>query len=62
MRRVEIDSGSGFCGGVIRAIGRAEKFLEGGGPLYSLGAIVHNEAELERLGAKGLFTVEKRRY
>ena len=59
MRRVEIDSGSGFCGGVIRAIGRAEKFLEGGGPLYSLGAIVHNEAELERLGAKGLFTVEK---
>ena len=59
MRKVEIDRGSGFCGGVIRAIGRAEKFLEGGGPLYSLGAIVHNEAELERLGSKGLVTVEK---
>ena len=34
MRRVEIDSGSGFCGGVIRAIGRAEKFLEGGALFY----------------------------
>ena len=54
---VEIDPGSGFCGGVIRAIGRAEEYLSGGGTLYSLGAIVHNEAELERLGAKGLVTV-----
>ena len=58
---VEIEKHSGFCGGVIRAIGRAEKFLDSnpGKKLYSLGAIVHNEAELSRLGAKGLVTIGK---
>ena len=57
MVTVEIDSRSGFCGGVIRAITRAERFLDGQDHLYSLGAIVHNEAELDRLGAEGLRTV-----
>ena len=57
MVTVEIDSRSGFCGGVIRAITQAERFLEGQDHLYSLGAIVHNEAELDRLGAEGLRTV-----
>lgn len=56
--RVEIDKQSGFCGGVIRAIGTAERFLgEHGGRLYSLGAIVHNEEELARLNSLGLETV-----
>jgi 4-hydroxy-3-methylbut-2-enyl diphosphate reductase len=54
---VEIERHSGFCGGVINAIGKAEKFLAGGRRLYSLGAIVHNEAELERLHDKGLETI-----
>ena len=58
MVKVEIDPGSGFCGGVIRAITQAEEFLTGGGTLYSLGAIVHNEAELARLHEKGLVTVK----
>ncbi len=57
MVTVDIDPGSGFCGGVIRAISRAERFLGGADHLYSLGAIVHNEAELERLGSEGLRTV-----
>ena len=57
--RVEIDPHSGFCGGVIRAIAAAEDFLDGNGELYSLGAIVHNEEELSRLGRKGLITVGK---
>ena len=57
MVTVEIDGRSGFCGGVIRAISRAERFLDGQDHLYSLGAIVHNEAELDRLGAEGLRTV-----
>ena len=59
--QVEIEKHSGFCGGVIRAIGGAEKFLEEspGRTLYSLGDIVHNEAELRRLGEKGLITVDK---
>lgn len=57
MVTVEIDNRSGFCGGVIRAISRAERFLQESDHLYSLGAIVHNEAELDRLGAEGLRTV-----
>ncbi len=55
--RVEIDPNSGFCGGVIRAIHMAEEYLDSSGgskELYSLGAIVHNEAELSRLEEKGL--------
>lgn len=58
MLNVEIDGGSGFCGGVIRAITRAEDYLAGHDRLYSLGAIVHNEAELSRLQERGLVTVE----
>ncbi len=58
MMRVEIDPHSGFCGGVIRAIGTAEQHLGKGGRLYSLGAIVHNEEELSRLEARGLVTID----
>ncbi|MBR1887733.1 MAG: 4-hydroxy-3-methylbut-2-enyl diphosphate reductase [Bacteroidales bacterium] len=61
MVKVETDPGSGFCGGVIRAITRAEEYLSTGGTLYSLGAIVHNEAELSRLHEKGLVTVNSLR-
>ncbi|MBQ1912745.1 MAG: 4-hydroxy-3-methylbut-2-enyl diphosphate reductase [Bacteroidales bacterium] len=57
MLKVEIDPGSGFCGGVIRAITRSEDFLSQEGRLYSLGAIVHNDAELGRLQKQGLITV-----
>ena len=58
---VDIDSNSGFCAGVIRAIENAENFLtenEGHGKLFSLGAIVHNESELQRLEEKGLVTID----
>ena len=56
MLKVETDPLSGFCGGVIRAISKAEEVLSQGGELYSLGAIVHNEEELSRLRGKGLHT------
>jgi len=55
--QVEIDKNSGFCGGVIRAIGTAERHLDATGRLFSLGAIVHNEEELGRLEARGLVTL-----
>ena len=57
---VEIDSTAGFCPGVIRTIGSAERFLSEhpGSILYSLGAIVHNDSELERLGAMGLVQLD----
>ena len=60
MIKVGIDPHSGFCGGVIHAIGTAEGYLGGhGGSLYSLGAIVHNEEELARLAGLGLITIGK---
>lgn len=61
MLTVDIDGNSGFCAGVIRAIGKAEEFLESrqADKLYSLGAIVHNDAELTRLVEKGLVTIDK---
>lgn len=62
MLTVDIDSNSGFCAGVIRAIGKAEEFLKGSKGekrLYSLGAIVHNDAELGRLVDQGLVTIDK---
>ena len=62
MITVDIDSNSGFCAGVIRAINKAEEFLKDGNGvkrLYSLGAIVHNDAELGRLVKQGLVTIDK---
>lgn len=66
MLTVDIDNNSGFCAGVIRAISKAEEFLdthngsnENNARLYSLGAIVHNDAELNRLVAKGMVTIDK---
>lgn len=54
---VEIDDKSGFCFGVVRAIGEAERLLSSGGEVYSLGDIVHNRIEVQRLERMGLHTV-----
>lgn len=55
---VEIDSGSGFCFGVTTAISKAEEELAKGSPLYSLGDIVHNGEECERLRRLGLIAID----
>lgn len=57
MVKIEIDSGSGFCFGVVNAIQKAEEELEKSGRLYCLGDIVHNNNEVDRLKAKGLITI-----
>ena len=54
---VSIDTNSGFCFGVTRAIKAAESEL-GNGPLYCLGDIVHNGQEVARLEMKGLATID----
>lgn len=54
MLKVTIDETSGFCWGVIRTIEMAEDELSNNGDLYSLGDIIHNPMEIERLGQKGL--------
>ena len=55
--KIEIDEHSGFCFGVVRAITRAEEALAGGERVYSLGDIVHNRVEVQRLEQLGLRTV-----
>ena len=55
---VEIDDKSGFCYGVIRAIETAEGELKESASLYSLGDIVHNTVEVNRLRDLGLLTIE----
>lgn len=55
--RVTIDQNSGFCFGVVRAIGEAEAALERVGKVSSLGDIVHNRVEVQRLEALGLRTI-----
>lgn len=54
---IRIDDNSGFCFGVVRAIGEAEAALREHGEVYSLGDIVHNRVEVQRLEALGLHTV-----
>lgn len=54
--KVEIDINSGFCFGVVRAIGEAEKALTEG-VVASLGDIVHNRMEVQRLESLGLQTI-----
>ncbi|MBE0663622.1 MAG: 4-hydroxy-3-methylbut-2-enyl diphosphate reductase [Bacteroidales bacterium] len=53
-----IDPKAGYCFGVKNAIGQAEAMLEEYGQLYSLGDIVHNKEEVQRLGSKGLKVID----
>lgn len=52
--RVEICEQSGFCFGVVRAINAAEELVASTQQAYSLGPIVHNRVEVERLEKLGL--------
>ncbi len=54
---ITIDSNSGFCFGVTRAIKASESELQNGA-LYCLGDIVHNGQEVARLEQMGLQTID----
>mgnify|MGYP003294567806 CR=1 FL=1 len=56
---IVIDDNSGFCPGVVRAIGTAETELGREGKLYCLGDIVHNGQEVERLSLMGLKCIDQ---
>jgi len=55
--KVEIDSRSGFCFGVVNAIRHAENKMTENDTLYCLGDIVHNSEEVKRLEGLGLKTI-----
>lgn len=60
---IEIDTGSGFCFGVTRAIGKAEEeLMKSNDKLFCLGDIVHNGKECDRLQRLGLETIGHERY
>lgn len=55
--KVTIDKNSGFCWGVVRTVDIAEEVMKESPELYSLGPIIHNPMETNRLKEKGLETI-----
>lgn len=55
--KVTVDQHAGFCWGVVRTIDIAEEELNQSAKLYSLGSIIHNPREVERLAGEGLETI-----
>ncbi len=47
----------GFCFGVERAVDMVEEAVTNGGTIRSLGALIHNAQEMERLETKGVTTI-----
>lgn len=60
--QVDIDSKSGFCFGVVKAVQKAEVILDKESQLYCLGEIVHNQAEVDRLKKMGMISINKETY
>ncbi|MFR5869946.1 MAG: 4-hydroxy-3-methylbut-2-enyl diphosphate reductase, partial [Acutalibacteraceae bacterium] len=50
---------NGFCFGVKSAVEAVEHALEKQKPVYILGPIIHNQAVVDRLEAKGAVTIDK---
>lgn len=59
---VEIDTKSGFCFGVQNAVEIAERSLLNGEKVFSLGPIVHNDKEVERLSSLGLVSIDHHKF
>lgn len=59
---VEIDKRSGFCFGVRNAVEIAELALLRGEKVFSLGPIVHNDKEVERLLSLGLVSIDHKQF
>jgi len=49
----------GFCFGVERAVEMVEDALEDGDTVRTLGPLIHNEQEMERLGKYGVSTISE---
>jgi len=60
--QVSIDDNSGFCFGVINAIKKAETFIKQDKSLYSLGELVHNKEEIDRLKKEGIRFITKEEF
>ena len=59
MKELRVAQSAGFCFGVNRSVGMAEKLLEDTGKCASLGQLIHNEDVVRELTAKGLRVIER---
>ena len=59
---IETDRHSGFCFGVQNAVEIAEESLLKGEKVFSLGPIVHNDKEVERLASMGLVSIDHEKF
>jgi len=57
--QVIIDPHAGPCPGVNRALGLVEDHLKTPETLHALGAVIHNDQEMQRLQGKGLMVLEQ---
>lgn len=55
--RVLLADEYGFCFGVERAVEMVEEAVGGGDKVRTLGPLIHNEQEMERLGKQGVTTI-----
>lgn len=60
--KIEIDHKSGFCFGVHNAVEIAEEALLDGETVYSLGSLMHNDMEMQRLSSLGLITIDHEQF
>ncbi len=56
--QIKLAKSAGFCFGVKRAVGIAEKYAEEGIPAVTLGEIIHNPFVVEELKSKGIYPIE----
>lgn len=59
MREIRLAESAGFCFGVSRSVDMAEKLIEERGSCASYGQLIHNEAVVSRLAARGLRVVKR---
>lgn len=57
--RVLLAEEYGFCFGVERAVEMVEEALSGGDTVRTLGPLIHNEQEMQRLGSFGVSTISE---
>lgn len=57
--KIIVDTKAGYCAGVRRVVQMTEMWLNKGYTVYTLGELIHNDKEIERLKKKGLVTIER---
>ncbi len=57
--RVQVARSAGFCFGVRRAIDEMEAQLLSGGPVYTLGPIIHNPQVVSDLASRGAVVIDR---